>query len=78
MKSDRLTHHPLIRFSFVALVIFFNIYFGIIIFEHWTVEDDIIGRVSGTLLLLIMLQIWLVAVYNILLIVWKWIWKYEV
>ena len=78
MNFDRLIQIPLVRLCFVILVIFFNIYFGIVIFEHWTVEDDIIGRVSGTLLLLIMLQIWLVAVYNILLIVWKWIWKYEV
>ena len=78
MKSSRLTHHPLVRLCFVILVIFFNIYFGMIIFEHWSVEDDIIGRVYGTLLALITLQIWLVVIYIILLVVWKWIWKYEV
>ena len=78
MKSARLTHHPLIRFSFVALVIIFNIYFGIVIFEHWTVEDDIIGRVSGTLLTLIIVQGLILVIYNLISDIWKWIWKYEV
>ena len=61
MKSNKLTQSPLARLCFVALVIIFNIYFGMIIFEHWAVEDGIVGRVSGTFLLLIMLQIWLVV-----------------
>lgn len=78
MKSDRLTHHLLIRFSFVALVIIYNIYFGMIIFEHWTVEDDIIGRVSGTLLLLIIVQGLILVIYKLISDIWKWIWKYEV
>lgn len=78
MKSNKLTQIPLARLCFVILVIIFNIYFGIIIFEHWAVEDGIVGRVFGTLMILIILQGSMLLISVVISDIWKWIWEYEV